>query len=134
MDFNTADISKKLMVIMSVVAVVIIAGGAVFHRSVPEALYFALGVILATGLNIVRVKMLVRTAERLVDSGNEAGAKSFAGLQYLLRLGLTIAVFLIAVFVPFIDLFGTVFGIFTLPISMYIWRFITPMHDKQESK
>lgn len=134
MDFNTADIRKKLMVIMSAAAVVMIAGGAAFHRSMPEILYFALGVILATGLNMVKLKMLERTAERLVSSDNDAVGKSFVGMQYLLRLVLTIGMFLAAVFVPFIDLFGAVFGVFTLPISMHILRFFLPMQDKQESE
>lgn len=54
----------------------------------------------------------------------EAKAKSFAGLQYLIRYLLTIAVFLGAAYVPFIDILGAIFGIFTLTIAMYVWRFV----------
>ena len=126
MDISTSDINKKLTVIMSVVAAVIIAGGAVFYRSVPETLHFALGVILTTSFNMIKLRMLERTAEKIVHLEDEGRAKAFAGVQYLIRFVLTIAVFLLAAFAPIINVFGAVFGIFTLTVSIYIWRLTSP--------
>ena len=122
---RVSETSRKLFTIMAVVALIIIIGGALYHRSMPEVMYFALGVILTTCLNAVKLLMLERTAEKIVNLEEEARAKGAAGLQYLLRFVLTIGVFLAAAFIPLIDLFGAIFGIFTMPLSLHIWRIVS---------
>ena len=118
-------ISSKAIMIMLVVALVMMIGGVIFHRSIDQIIPFVLGVLLTTALNVVKLLMIERTAERIVALGEGEGkAKAIAGFQYLIRYFLTFAVFLVAAFVPFIDIFGAVFGIFTLTIAMYILRFV----------
>ena len=129
MDFTTADISKKIIIIMTAVGIIMIIGGAAFHRAVPEALYFAAGVVLATCLNIVRIKMLEQTARRLTELNDDGSSKASVGFSYIFRFLLTVAVFVAAALLPFIDLFGAVFGIFTLPVSMHLLRFVLPKNE-----
>ena len=129
LDFTTAGISKKIIYLMIAIGVVIIIGGVVFHRTIPESLYFAAGVVLATGLNIIRIKMLEQTARKLVELNDDGSSKASVGFSYIFRFLLTVAVFVAAAMLPFIDLFGAVFGIFTLPISMHLLRFVIPKSD-----
>lgn len=113
---------KKVTLIMAIVALIMIIGGGVFHRAAEPTIHFALGVILTTAFNAIKLFMIVQTAEKIADIENEARGRSFAGVQYLIRFLLTMAVFLVAAFAPFVDLFGAVFGIFTMQTAMYIWR------------
>ena len=125
MDQSVAEIAEirwKIIVNMLIVAAVLVVGGAVFHRSMPEALYFAIGVILSTGLNVLKLHMIGLASERIVQMEIEGRGKSFAGLQYLLRFLLTAAVLVAAAYVPFIDLIGAIFGVFTMQIAFYIWN------------
>ena len=115
---------KKIIMIMAIVALVMIVGGAVFHRDA-AAIPFALGVILTTVLNAYKLSMIEKAATKITEIDDEARGKNTASAQYLLRYLVTIAVFLIAAFVPFIDVIGAIFGVFTMPIAIYSWRLVS---------
>ena len=115
------------MLMICVVALVIIAGGAVFFQSI-EALYFAIGVILTSSLNVLKIYMLERTVNRTLDMDNPESGKNFVRLHYLVRYFLTGAVLLGAGLVwiyvdpPFINIWGAVLGVFTLQIAVIVVR------------
>jgi len=129
---NISYTSRRIIMIMIVLAALISLGGAVFfHNGQAEdpillAMHFSFGVLLTTCLNCVKIILLEKTAARVVELNDEARGKNFARMQYFFRFLLTIAVFLAAAFVPFIDLFGAIFGIFTMQLAMYVWRFTSP--------
>ena len=119
---------------IGVAALVFIIGGIVFHRSI-EALYFAIGVILTSSLNVGKVFLLERTVQKTLEMDDPDSGKNYVKLQYLLRYGLTGLVLLAAGLIhvhvdpPFISIWGAVFGIFTLQISV-----ISVRHMKIEEK
>jgi len=115
---------------MVIVALVMIAAGAVFFRSA-EALPFALGVFLTTALNVLKAVWLEHTVNRVVEMEEGKAGSNLVRFQYLLRFILTGLVMVAAVYLPFIHLWGAVAGIFTFHIAAHLLRFTIP---KQESK
>ena len=119
--------SKKMILVIGISALVIIAGGAAIYRSI-EAIYFALGTILTSALNVLKVIMLERTVKKVVNIEEPETGKNYVRLQYLLRYFLTgivlLAVGLVTAYVepPFINIWGAIAGIFTLQISVIIVR------------
>jgi len=119
--------SKYMVLMIGVAALVIIIGGAIYFRSV-TSLYFAFGVILTSALNVLKVYLLERTIQKTLEMNDPSSGKNYVKLQYLLRYVLTgvvlLGVGLITVYVdpPFINVWGAVFGIFTLQISVIIVR------------
>jgi hypothetical protein len=112
---------------IGIAALVMITGGAIFFRSI-EALYFAFGVILTSGLNVLKVYMLERTVARTLEMDQESKGENYVKLQNLLRFGITAVVLLgvglvqIYAYPPFINIFGAIFGLFTLQISVLTCR------------
>jgi hypothetical protein len=117
-------------------ALVIVAGGIAFYRSL-EALYFALGVILTSSLNVFKVILLERTVKKVADMEEPDVGKNYVRFQYLLRYFLTgmvlLAAGLVSVYVkpPFINIWGAVAGIFTLQIAVIIVRSMKLEEDVQ---
>ena len=112
--------SKRMILVICVSALIFIAAGAVIYRSV-SVLPFALGVILTSALNCVKVVMIERTVIKSADMGGNV--KSFVGLRYGLRLLLTLVVLAICVVSPHINIWGAAIGLFTLQISAISLRF-----------
>ena len=131
--------SKKMVVVIGISALVIIAGGAAIYRSV-EAIYFALGVILTSALNVFKVFLLERTVKKVVDIEEPETGKNYVRLQYLLRYFLTgavlLAVGLVTAYVhpPFINIWGAIAGIFTLQIAVIVVRSMKLEEDNTEIK
>jgi len=119
--------TKNIMLMIGLVALVFIIGGVVFHRSV-YALYFAIGVILTSGLNVLKIFMLERTVSNTLEMEDPEAGKNNVRLQYLFRFFITAAVLvgigLVNVFFdpPFISIWGAIAGIFTLQIALIIVR------------
>ncbi|MCL2202133.1 MAG: hypothetical protein FWB75_09225 [Oscillospiraceae bacterium] len=120
-------IGKKMIFFVAVTALVFIAGGIIFFRSI-EALYFAFGVVLTSGLNAIKVFLLERTVNRTLDMDDPNTGGNYVKLQYLLRYFLTAVVLALVALVqifadpPFINVIGAILGIFTLQISVIIVR------------
>jgi len=115
--------SKQLMLVIGIAALVIMAVGAILFLTIPalpsdQALPFALGVLLTSALNVLKVKMLERSVNKIVNMENVESGKNFARLQYLLRYFLTGIVLVAAALTPFINIWGAIIGIFTLQISI----------------
>jgi len=80
---------------VAVAAFVIIVIGALFYRSL-AAVPFALGVLITSGLNVLKLRMLERTVLKVVDMDDRETGKNYVRIQYLLRYFLT-AIVLVAI-------------------------------------
>ena len=129
---------RRMMQVICISACVMIVGGIIFYRSL-EAVYFAIGVILTSSLNIWKVNLLEKTVAKTLDMDDADAGKNYVRFQYLLRYFLTGAVLLAAGLIsmyvqpPFISIWGTVFGIFTLQIAVIATRAMKH-DDNNESK
>ena len=93
-----------------------------------QALYFAIGVILSSALNVGKVAMLERAVQKTLDMENPTAGGNFIRVQYLLRYFLTglvlVAAGLVTKYVdpPFINIIGAIAGIFTMQIAVVTVR------------
>ena len=84
--------ASKLMIRMVFIsALIIIVIGIVYYRSF-AALPFALGVIVTSGLNIIKLRMLERTVQKIVNMEDQEAGKNLVRFQYLIRYFITGAV------------------------------------------
>ena len=86
------------------------------------SLYFAIGVVLTSALNVLKIFLLERTVRKTMDMDNPDKGKNYIRIQGLLRYFLTAAILVIAGFTPFISVWGAIAGIFTLQVSIIIVR------------
>ena len=118
---------KNMVFFICIAAMAFIVIGIIYYRSV-YALYFAIGVILTSSLNVGKVFLLQRTVQKTLEKDDINSGKNYVRLQFLLRYALTTAVLLasglISVYVdpPFISIWGAIAGLFTLQISVLIVR------------
>ena len=117
---NLQATSKRMILVICVSALIFILAGAVFYRSM-AALPFALGVLLTSALNCVKAVMIERAV--IKSAGMGGNAKNFVGLQYGLRLLLTLAVLAVCVVSPHINVWGAAIGLLTLQISAISLKF-----------
>ena len=117
---------RKMIIVMLFAALLIIVAGIVISVFYPviQVFAFALGVMLTTALNILKVVWLERAVEKALSMEDQTAAGNFIRLQYLLRTLLTGLVLVVAALVPFIDLWGAVAGIFTFHAAKYSLGFI----------
>ena len=122
-----APTSKKIVVMVCVLAGIMMLAGVVIYRSI-DAAYFAIGVILTSSLNVGKIFLLDRTVKKALEMTDPNYGKNYVRLQYLLRYFLTGAVLLgaglVSMYVepPFINLWGAVAGLFTYQIAVVIVR------------
>ena len=112
--------TAKMISIVGMTCVGFILVGFLYFRS-SAAIPFALGVLLASALNCVKLKLLERAVDRAVTLGKEAVGK-YIQTQYILRFLLTGLVLAAAATLPFIDLWGAVAGLFTMQIAVLFVR------------
>jgi len=112
--------TKRIMMAIGVEAIVIMAVGGAFYRSI-SALHFAIGVAMTSALNILKMFMLERNVQKVVDFEDSNTGKNYLKLQYLLRFFMTAAVLLLAGLTKrFAVLYGAIAGIFTMQIAAMI--------------
>jgi len=88
--------ASKLMIRMVIIsALIIIVIGIIYYRSL-AALPFALGVMVTAGLNIIKLRMLERTVQKVVYMEDQEAGKNLVRFQYLIRYFIT-GVVLVAV-------------------------------------
>jgi hypothetical protein len=87
--------SRLMMKMVLISALIIIVIGAVYYRSL-AVIPFALGVFVTSGLNILKLRMLERTVQKVMNTEDQEMGKNIVRLQYLLRYLLT-GVVLVAV-------------------------------------
>ena len=71
-----------------VAALIIIAIGAVYYRSF-AVIPFALGVIITLSLNIIKIRMLEKTVQKVLEMDDPEAGKNVVRFQYLIRYFLT---------------------------------------------
>jgi len=124
---------QKMIIVMLVTALIMIITGAivsVFYPVIPSLLFFALGVLLTTCLNIVKVVWLEKSVQKAATMEDPATAGNYIRLQYLLRFLFTGLVLIFAVLVPVIDLWGALVGIFTFHVAKYSLPLIIKTNDE----
>jgi len=82
--------SKLIVRMIGIAALIIILIGVVYYRSF-AALPFALGVIVTSVLNIIKMRMLERTVQKVtdMDTDDQDTGKNIVRIQYLLRYFIT---------------------------------------------
>ena len=123
---NVSETVRKMILVMASAGLVFSVVGVVasFYYPIILPVPFTLGVMLSTLLNCIKAVMLENTVTRIVEMSDEHVAANYLKMQALLRFALTAAVLLLGVFVPFIDLWGVVAGIFTFHVGKYSLGFI----------
>ena len=118
---ETSLLVRKMSVVMLITALIMIIAGAVASVYFPDLspIPFSFGVLLSTGLNIIKVIWLDRAVKNAVNMTDQSAASNYIKLQYLLRFLFTALILIIAVFVPFIDFLGAVIGLFTFHVAKY---------------
>ena len=124
MEYSIDAVAGKVIQVIIALSILIAVGGAVYFRTAEEALPFAAGVAMAMAVNITKV-LLLKKANANSLSKDPHSAKVHLQYTYFLRLILTAAVLVAAAMIPdnFVNLFGAVFGIFTLHFSFYSMRY-----------
>jgi len=123
---------QKMVFVICIAALIIAAVGAVvyiFVDSLPtlDAIPFALGVVLTSALNILKIVMLERTIRITLDMEDPDRGKNYIRIQYLLRYILSGAVLLaaglVSYYTPYTSIaIGAIIGIFTMQISVIVVR------------
>ena len=85
-------ILKKMVVISAFIIIVI---GVIYYRSL-VSIPFTLGVFVSMALNILKLRMLERTVQKVINMDDQEAGKNVVRLQYLLRYLMT-GVVLVAV-------------------------------------
>jgi len=114
---NLSGIAKRMILVVCGALLVLVAGSIVYYRSF-EFLPFAFGALLGTVLNIIKIVMIDRTVKRAVDPGSKIAANAVL-IQQLLKFALTGLVLVLAATIPFISLWGAVFGILTFHVAAW---------------
>ena len=124
MEYSIDAVAGKMILVIVVLSILISIGGAIYFQTVDEAAPFAAGVAMTMALNIAKVLLLKKAVANSLTK-DAFSAKAHLQYTYFLRLILTAAVLVAAALIPdnFVNLFGAVFGIFTLHISSYSMRY-----------
>jgi len=80
-----SQIMRKMILVAALIIIII---GAIYYRSL-IAIPFAFGVMITTGLNILKFRMLERTVQKVVNMDDQETGKNTVRFQYLLRYVLT---------------------------------------------
>ena len=126
--------AKKMLFVIAISSVTMIVGGialCLFVPSIPsgEAFPVALGVFLSSALNVLKVLLLERTVQRVMELETAKESKGYVASQYIVRYVLTGAVLVVAAITPFINLWGAIAGIFTMQIAVFFIRFMKLNED-----
>ena len=125
--------SRKMILVICISALIMAAIGIVVCLAVSsidsmQALYFPLGVILSSALNVCKVILLERAIQKTLDMDDPKAGSNYIRVQYLLRYFLSGVVLVAAGLItkyadpPFINIIGALVGIFTMQISVIIVR------------
>ena len=137
MEYSMDAVADKVVQVILCLSVLIAVAGFVFYfwrgGAINDGAPFAIGVAAAASLNTAKVLLLKRAVNNALT--REPGmAQFYLQGQYFLRLMLTLAVLIVAGWLhntydaQYINVFGTVFGIFTLPIANYSMRYFFREH------
>jgi len=90
MNENTEPVRPTQIMIKMIfaAAAIIIVIGAVYYRSL-AVIPFIFGVLITSGLNILKLRMLERTVQKVVGMDDQTAGKNIVRFQYLLRYLMT---------------------------------------------
>jgi len=124
--------TKKMTLGVGLAAMAMIIGGVLVcllidTRTILEALFFAIGTVLTSALNVWKIVLLERSIKKTLEMEDPDTGKNYIRFQYLLRYFLTgavlLAIGLFGYFTPHTSIiFCAVFGLFTMQISIMIVR------------
>ena len=122
---------RKMIAVMMATGLIMSVAGFVFSLFQPliHPFNFTLGVLLTTGLNIIKAIWLERVVERAVSMENQDAAANLIRAQYLIRFLFTGLVLAVAALVPVVDLWGAIAGIFTFHVAKYYLMFSVKLDD-----
>ncbi|MCL1819836.1 MAG: ATP synthase subunit I [Oscillospiraceae bacterium] len=121
---NLSKPARNMMITIGIAVAVITAAAAAYYFLISDILQifpFILGLALTAGLNIIKVYMIDKAVVKSLDKEGKSAA-NYIRLQYLIRYLLTGAVLIAAALIPFINLWGAIAGVFTMPIAAYSLR------------
>lgn len=127
--------SKRMILVICISASIFIVGGIAFCLTFDilpsnEALPFALGVLLTSSVNVLKIVMLERTVQKAIGMDNVNAGKNYVRLQYLLRYLITGIALVAAALTPFISIWGAVAGILTMQVAALTAK--STNYDKKE--
>lgn len=134
--------AKKMIMVICVVAVLIMIGGAVYfvvftedaiNDKLLKTLAFALGALLTSALNVLKVFLLERNVQRILDMTDPTSTKGFVTVQYMIRYVLTGVVLVVAALTPFINLWSAILGVLSMQIAAFALRFMKVDNDEPEA-
>ena len=101
---------------------------------VEKNLPYALGLALGSIHSIVKIIMIEKAITKIADTDDKKHAKNMGQLYYFGRFVITIIVLVVGALpgIPFIGLFGTIVGVFSLRFSAYITTFIEIKTEKKQ--
>lgn len=121
-NFPISPTAKRMAVAVGIFFAVFLAIGLAVIRWVypfEGALPYALGLALGCALSVTKILLIERALNQCADMEGKQ-ATSYAQFQYVLRLGLTLAVLAaVVVLRDVFGLFGAILGILSLQISAY---------------
>ena len=116
------DIPKRMVLAILISLLAIIAGSIAYYRSL-AFLPFAFGAVLGAGLNVLKIKLILRSVDKAVAMEKRGGG-NYIRLQLVFRLVLTGLVLGLSVAAPqsIINLYGTAAGLLTWQIAAWAIR------------
>ena len=118
------------LIILNLAAYFNIFGDAFeIEKNLPYILGLTLGLI----HSVVKIVMIEKAVIKIADTEEKKQAKNMGQLYYFGRFIITIAVLVLGALpaVPFIGFFGTVVGVFSLRIAVYITTAIEVRMEKE---
>ena len=125
---RVSALAKRMIITICISLPVLVAASAVYYRSF-SFLPFALGALLGAATNVLKIILLDRAVEKLVDMEEEK-AKNYVRIQHFLRYILTGAVLVLAAVVPFISIWGAAAGILTYQVALFSMKRSAAREDK----
>lgn len=125
-----SPLSKKVISIILTLSAIGSIVSFVIWSNMPSII---LGIIVGTIVSIYRFLSLERTTDKILNLEDKSKASNSARLGYLVRFFVTTAVCVFAAMHNhIINLFGVMFGVFTMQLSVYIYGYLEKRSLKKD--
>ena len=103
---------------------------------IEKSLPYTLGLTLGEVHTIIKIIMIEKAVNKAADTEDTKHAKNMGQLSYFGRFLITIAVLVVGAVpaIPFIGFFGTVVGVFSMRLAVYITTFIEIKIEKKQQE
>lgn len=113
-----SKIAKNMMQTITVVVLVGMIGAFVYYRS-QDALPFVWGALIGGASSFIRVMMLDRTINQVMNTAEKIQAQKNVAVQGILRFVISGIALFIGVYFDQVSLWGVVLGVFAYQIGAY---------------